>query len=173
MSFYINWQKGDTVLRGVDGGQFVDNKLVYPIGFPAGTTDAQLISLRSSARDTHTFERLTNLRLYLTGSDVSIVQESWPYLGNTFSPARPELNGGFLISFDGGRNYITFDKTHGYESDPTTWIQVPALAIGLNGIDGVLGAFDDAQFLVRYKIPSLASSFKVLDIQLVPDFDIQ
>lgn len=173
MSFYLNWQKGDTVLRGFDAGQFLDGKLVYPIGFPAITTDAQAITLRSSARDTHTFENLTNLKLYLTGSDVSVVQESWPYLGDAFTPARPELNGGFQISFDGGRNYITFDKQHGYEQDPSTWIQVPGIAIGLNGADGVLGAFDDAHFLVRYKIPSLAATFKVLDLQLIPDFDIQ
>ena len=89
------------------------------------------------------------MKFYLTGDadDLTLVQKTWPNLGFAYNPPRPELNGGFQISFD-GINWTTFsikDPTltgsvgAGDQNDPTTWILLPASSIGVNGQDGTLG----------------------------------
>jgi hypothetical protein len=170
--FYLIWQRDDLLLRGFDGQAWVDGKAVFPITFPGRKTAVLPVTLRSSARDSHTFETLSDVRFYLTGTDVPLVQGTWPYYGNAFTPARPELNGGFEVSFDGGRLWTRFSRDVGYEADPATWVSLPALAVGLNGIAGQLGPFDQAHLLVRYVVPPQAIDFKVLDLQLAVDCDI-
>jgi hypothetical protein len=167
-SFYLIWQQNDKVLRGQENGSWADGALTFPVSFPGRYSDALLITLRSSARDSHTFETLNNVKLFLLGSDVPVVQKQWPVLDAT----RPEMNGGFEISFDNGRNYIRFDANNGLETNPATWITIPASAIGLDGADGILGPFDQAHFLVRYKVPPQVTLFKVLDIRLAASFDV-
>ena len=172
MPFYLIWKRGDTLLRGYEESAWVDGSLVFPITFPGRTSAAVPITLQSSARDTRTFETLQNIRLYLTGTDVSLVQETWPYYGDTCTPSRPELNGGFEVSFDHGRSWTRFSKTVGYEPDPSTWVSIPTTAVGLSGLTGQLGPFDQAHLLVRYTVPQQTTVFKVLDIQLAADFDV-
>ena len=145
---------------------------VFPITFPGRITEALPLRLRSSAWDIQSLQILTNVRLYLTGAGVPIVQELWPTYGDAYTPARPELNGGFELSFDSGRTWTRFSKTVGHQDDPATWVVVPACAIGLDGQDGVLGPFDQARLLARYVIPPQADQFQVFDIRLAVDVDI-
>jgi hypothetical protein len=49
---------------------------------------------------------------------------------------------------------------------------LPAISIGQNGEDGVLGSYDVAQMYVRFLIPSVATTYKNFNIQLAADVDI-
>lgn len=171
-SFYIIWSKSGSVLRGYDAGAEVDGSAIYPVAFPGTYSETEAITMATSAGAARTLESLTNLKLFLTGSDVNPVQTVWPELGSQFTPPRPDYNGGFEISFDQGRNYTRFDSTHGLASDPSTWITVPAISIGEGAVDGKLGPFDRATFYVRFRIPPAVDNFKLLDIQLAAGFDI-
>lgn len=170
---YFVWSQNGTLVRGRANGAWVDGNLVFSIAFPGNPSDTDTITLQSSSSSEGTLETFRNVKLYLTGdpADIAVVQGLWPYLGDAYAPPRDEMNGGFEISFDGS-NFIRFSKEIGYESDPSTWITVPALSIGQNGQDGVLGAYDTAQFYVRYMIPSVATVYKTLNIQLAADADI-
>lgn len=143
----------------------------FQIGFPNTSSLPQQLQVRSNAAALRTFETLTGVKLYLTGNpvDLNVVQNIWPTLGGV---TRPELNGGYDISFDFGRTYIRFDSTHGLESNPGTWITLPVEAIGQQGTAGVLGAFDAAHLVVRVVVPPGAVDFRKLDVQLTMDFDI-
>jgi hypothetical protein len=146
-------------------------KTWFPIGFPGTSSTPIQLQVRSNAADIGTFETLTGVKFYLTGNavDVSTVQTIWPSIGGT---DRPELNGGLDISFDFGRSYTRFDVNNGLQSNPNTWISLPAEAVGLQGADGTLGAFDTAHLLIRIVVPPGAIQFKKLDIRLALDFDI-
>jgi hypothetical protein len=175
-AFYVIWQQNGVLLQGVNpiGGSWTANPLVFPVSFPGQVSIPQSATLRSSARDTNTLETLVGVKVYLTGlaADIAIVQSQWPYLGNAFTPARPELNGGVEISFDQGRSYTRFSNEVGLEATPSTWITLPAISVGLNGIAGQLGPFDQAHMLVRFNIPQGATLYKVPDIRIAADFDI-
>lgn len=175
-AFYLIWEQNGSLLQGVDPSskKWTAGSLVYPVSFPGSLSIPQVATLRSSARATNTLETLSGVKLYLTGntSDLSIVQGQWPYLGNSFTPSRPELNGGMEISFDGGRSYTRFSNEVGLEATSATWITLPAVSVGLNGIAGQLGPFDQAHFLLRFNIPQGATLYKVPDVRLAADFDI-
>jgi hypothetical protein len=143
----------------------------FPIGFPGTSSQPLQLQLATNAVALGTFEILTNVAFYLTGDseDVNIVQSIWTTLGDI---NHPERNGGLDISFDFGSTYIRFDQEHGMESDPTTWIILPAESVGAQGSDGILGAFDTAHFLVRMIIPSGATQFEKLNLKLSLGFDI-
>lgn len=143
----------------------------FPIGFSNTTSIAQQVQVSSNAITLQTFETLANVSLYLTGNanDINTVQNIWPTLGPT---NRPDLNGGFDISFNLGRTYTRFDQNHGLESNPATWIPLPIDAVGSQGSASTLGAFDTAHFLIRVVIPPGATQFGQLDIRLALDFDI-
>lgn len=143
----------------------------FPIGFPGTSSQAQQLQVKSNASSLQTFETLKNVALFLTGdaADVNVVQNIWPFLGGI---SKPELNGGYDISFDFGRTYVRFDSTHGLEADPNTWINLPAESIGSQGADGTLGAFDTAHLLVRVVVPPGAIQFQLLNVSLGIDFDV-
>jgi hypothetical protein len=170
---YLIWSQNGTILRGYQSGAWVNGSLVYPIAFQGSASATESITLQSSAASGGSLETFRNVKLYLTGDpgDIAVVQGVWPYFGNAYSPPRPEMNGGFEISFDGS-TFIRFSKEVGYEADPNTWITLPALSMGQGGADGVLGAFQAAQIYVRYTVPSVASVYKTLNIQLAVDCDI-
>jgi hypothetical protein len=171
--FYLIWNQNGTLLRGYQGDSWVDGSLIFPINFPGKITEALQVTLQSSARANNTLETLTNVKLYLTGDpgDLAVVQGVWPYLSNSYTPARAEMNGGLEISFD-GVNYTRFTNEVGLESDPSTWITLPAISIGQSGQDGILGPFDMATLTLRYNVPAAASMFKVFNIQLAADCDV-
>ncbi|HVI40920.1 MAG TPA: hypothetical protein VM577_09690, partial [Anaerovoracaceae bacterium] len=143
----------------------------FPIGFPNTTSKPQQLQVSSNAASLQTFETLTDVKLFLTGNtdDLQVVQSVWPNLGG---PTRPELNGGYEISFDFGRTFIRFDTSHGLESDPLTWIPLPVEAVGVQGRAGTLGAFDAAHLIVRVIVPPGAVDYRKLDVKLAMDFDI-
>lgn len=170
---YLVWTQNGVLLRGYQNGAWVDGNLAFPVGFPGQQNTTQTVVLSSSAGSEGTLETLNNVRLYLTGDlgDLAIVQGLWPALGDAYSPPRPEMNGGFDISFDGS-NYIRFSTLVGLASDPTTWLTVPAVAIGQNGADGVLGPYSTATMFLRYVIPPTVTTYKTFNIQLAVDMDI-
>ena len=170
---YFIWSQNGKMLRGYANGSWVPGSLVFPVGFPGKVSPVQSLTLQSSASAQGSLETFKSVKLYLTGdpADLAMVQGSWPSLGNAFTPARADLNGGFEISFDGA-NYTRFSNTVGLASDPTTWITLPAIATGSSGADGVLGAYDTAQIFVRYVIPPSVTTYKTLGIQLAVDADI-
>lgn len=170
---YFVWKQNGLLLRGRLNDGWVDGNLAFPVGFPGVPNTTQTLLLSSSASSEGTLETFRNVKLYLTGDpgDIAIVQGLWPTYGNSYNPPRTEINGGLDISFDGA-NYTRFSSTVGWEADPSTWLTLPAVAIGLNGTDGVLGAYDSAQILIRFTIPYVADLFKTYNIQLAADADI-
>ncbi len=143
----------------------------FPIGFPGTTSVPEQLQVHTNAATLQTYETLTGVKFFLTGDadDLNIIQNIWPSLGGS---TRPELNGGLDISFDFGQTYTRFDSTHGLETDPSSWIPLPAEAVGAQGTDETLDAFSTAHFILRYVIPPGATQFEKFDIRLALDFDI-
>lgn len=164
MNFSLIWQTDDGVLA--------TNQLPFGVAFPARTTEAFAAQLRSNARDLRTTDTLTAVRFYLSGSYAVQVVEQWPQYGQAFTPERTDLNGGFEVSFDDGATWIRFDLSHGWQGDPSTWIPLPASALGSNGIAGTIGPLDIAHLLVRLVVPPGAGDFTTLDLRLVADCDV-
>lgn len=160
---YLVWTQGTALLTGEFNKIFQENELIQGISFPNNSTPAVPVSMASSARDRFTFDTLINVKLYLTGDpkQIDIVQHIWPTQG-----------GGLLISYNGGKTYVPFTTTYGYELDPTTWVTLPALSIGLGGQAGILGPFEAAHFVLKYVIPEQATQYQVYDIALTADFDV-
>lgn len=161
--FYLVWTQGPNILIGQSGSTFVRGQALLGIIFPNEATQPINIQLASSAREQQTFDTLRNVKLYLTGDpdQIATVQTVWPLSG-----------GGLQISFDGGRSYKTFSTAYGYEADPSSWVTLPAISIGLNGTDGTLGAFDSANILMKYVIPENADQFAIYNVSLTADFDV-
>jgi len=172
MPFFLIWNKNIELLRGMEGEDWVDGQLTFPISFPGTTLDGQQLTLRTSAAASSTFETLTNVGFYLTGEDAPIVQGAWPYLGENYSPKRPDLNGGFEISFDDGHSWTRFTNNAGLKTDRDSWIPLAQEAVGSAGIAGRLGPYDVANLVVRYVIPPSITLSKVLDVQLTVGFEI-
>lgn len=160
---YLVWTQGTGVLIGQVNLVFQQTEAVQGISFPSNGTIPINVRMASSARDLQTFDTLQNVRLYLTGdpTQIATIQTVWAAQG-----------GGLLISYDGGRTYSTFSATYGYELDPTTWVTLPAVSIGLNGHDGILGPFDSANFVLKFVIPEVATQYQIYDISLTADFDV-
>lgn len=160
---YLIWDQGTGVLVGQVNLVFQENAAIQGITFPNNQTIPVNITLASSARDLQTFDIFTNVRLYLTGDSTQIatIQGVWPTQG-----------GGLFISYDGGRTFVPFTTTYGYEADPTTWVLLPAAAVGLNGMDGILGPFDSANLVLKYVIPEQATQYQIYNIALTADFDV-
>jgi len=157
------------MLRGYENGADVDGGLTFPVAFPGTISKPQTVTLASSALANGTFDILQNVKFYLTGDpgDITTVQGSWPNLGFSYNPQRPQLNGGFQISFD-GINWTTFSIKNpalagsvgaGDRNDPSTWILLPGSAIGSDGQDGTLGPYDQATFYIRFIVPPTAALF--------------
>ena len=143
----------------------------FAVAFPASTSVPLQVQLQSNAVALQTYETLKGVQFFLTGdsSDVNIVQNIWPYLGGV---SKPELNGGYEISFDFGRTYTRFTSGVGVEATRSTWLTLPSEAVGSQGAEGTLGPFDTAHLIVRVVIPPGAIQYKKLDVRLGVDFDI-
>lgn len=143
----------------------------FPVAFPGTTSVPLQLQVKSNASALQTYEVLEGVKFFLTGDadDVDIVQNVWPGLGG---PNKPELSGGYEVSFDFGRTYIRFDSLHGLESSPSTWITLPSEAVGAGGLDGTLGPFDTAHLIVRVVVPPGADQFRAMHLRLGMDFDI-
>jgi len=195
--FNLLWSQNGTVIHG----GAVTGSLVFPVMFPGVTSQVQQITLSSSALTNGTFDILSGVKFYLTGdpTDLNTVQGftppgivpedgwpvGWPNLGNVSTVARPELDGGLQISFDGlhwdpplGATFSAVQAAApgsvgvGDQNDPTTWLLLPASAIGLNGADGILGPYDIATLYLRYVIPNSVTDYQLFDISLAIDADV-
>jgi hypothetical protein len=160
---YLNWSQGNSILIGLDNLIFQEDQALLGITFPTQSTVPINVRMSSSSHDLGTFDTFRNVKLYLTGAanQIAIVQGLWPTQG-----------GGLLISYDGGKTYTPFTTTYGYEADPTTWVLLPAVAVGLGGHDGILGPFDSANLVLKYVIPEQATQYDIYDVQLTADFDV-
>lgn len=160
---YLNWTQGNNILIGLNNLVFQENPALLGITFPTQSTTPINVRMASSSHNLGTFDTFKNIKLYLTGNinQIAIVQGLWPTQG-----------GGLFISYDGGKTYKVFSTTYGYESDPTTWILLPAVAVGLGGQDGILGPFDSANLVLKYVIPEQATQYDIYDVQLTADFDV-
>jgi hypothetical protein len=195
--FNLIWSQNGSVIHGYTSGVYNEGSLVFPISFPSITSDPQKITLISSALANGTFDILSNVRFYLTGTeaDLNIVQGytptdlpipeggwpiGWPNLGLVGGNNNTELNGGLQISFD-GINWTTFSSVQagavgsvsvGDLSDYDSWVVLPAISVGLNGSDGIIGPFDTATMYLRYIIPPGADNYQLFNIALACDVDI-
>jgi hypothetical protein len=155
--------QGTAVLIGLVNTVFQENPCIEGITFPSNSTAPVNVRMSSSSHDLQTFDTFRNVKLYLTGdpNQIATVQGLWPTQG-----------GGLFISYDGGKTYTPFTTTYGYEADPTTWVLLPAVAVGLGGLNGILGPFDSANLVLKYVIPEQADQYQIYDIQLTADFDV-
>jgi hypothetical protein len=160
---YLNWMQGTAVLIGLVNTIFQENPCVEGITFPSNSTTPVNVRMSSSSHDLQTFDTFRNVKLYLTGDpdQIAIIQGLWPTQG-----------GGLFISYDGGKTYTPFTTTYGYQADPTTWVLLPAVAVGLGGLNGVLGPFDSANLVLKYVIPEQANQYDIYNVQLTADFDV-
>jgi len=172
MPLNLIWKFNGNTIR--DGS--TDGSLIHPINFPGVTGDTQEVSLQTTAQADQTFASLTGLQLYLQGDpgQLDILLNVWP----AYNLARPDLNGGLEISFDGGASFHRFgfcplcQERHGDPEDPSTWLTVPAVAISPSDGDGVLGAFATVRMLLRYRIPPQADQFQIFKVRLEATFDV-
>lgn len=67
---------------------------------------------------------------------------------------------------------LTSGASVGDPSNPSSWLGLPAIAIGTGASDGVLGPYDTATLYLRYVIPGTADEYQVFNIQLAVDCDI-
>lgn len=143
----------------------------FAISFPATTSQPQQIQVASNAASLQTYETLIDVAFFLTGDpdDINIIQSIWPTIGGD---SNTQLNGGAEISFDSGQTFIRFDVSHGKKEDSTTWIPLPAAAIGFGAVEQTLGPFDRGHLIFRYVIPPGATQFKKFNITLSMGFDI-
>lgn len=144
---------------------------IFPIGFPGTSSLPQQLQVQSNSATLGTFETLMGVKFFLTGDaeDINTVQNIWPFLGGSVNP---QLSGGVDISFDFGQTFTRFDSNHGVEGNPSTWVLLPAEAVGIQGVAGVIGAFDLAHFIIRYVIPPEATQFGKLNVLISMGFDI-
>lgn len=168
MPFQVFWT--DASGNEIKGPDNPTGTYMFPVVFPGTSSLATQIQMRTNARDLQSYETVQNVSFYLSGNatDVNTVQNVWPVI----SSSQSQLNGGFDISFDFGRTYIRFNNTTGVLGDPSSWILLPAEAIGSQGVDGQLGAFDSATMIIRLVIPPSATEYKILNIELGVDFDV-
>jgi len=173
MPFSLIWSQNGTLLHGGNA----DGSLVFPVMFSGVTSLVQQVTLNSSARVNGTFDILSGVKFYLAGdsADLAIIMGQWPNLGSAYTPARPELNGGLQISFD-GTTWTTFcmgaSGNVGNPNDPTTWLPLPAIAVGLGGADGILGPYDIASLSLRYLVPNSVANYQLFNISLAVDCDV-
>lgn len=155
-------------------GQVLTGPIFFAINYPGHTTESIVLKVGTNAQATKTFNTLRDVKIYLTGdvSSVQLVQQIWPLLGESFSPARPDINGGLDISFDNGQTYTRFNPIIGNETLSSTWITLPAEAIGLDGSDGTITPFDTATMLIRLVIPPVSIDYKKLSLSIGLDFDV-
>ena len=174
--FNLTWSQNGSIIRGYTNGAYVEGSLVFPVSFPGSISEPLTVTLNSSAQANGTYDILQNIKFFLTGDpdDLATVQGGWPTLGNAFTPPRPEMNGGLQISFDGSTwtTFVSGSSGVGDQNYPSTWIELPAVAIGAGGIAGTLGPFDIALFYMRYVLPATTTTYKVFDINLAVDCDI-
>ena len=184
MKFHLNWSQNGNVVRGFDTA-WHNGLLHVPLGFPGQITQPQEILLTTSAQSDQTYESLKQVSFYLTGNpdDIAEVQTVWPYAGGLApdnTHLRPDLDGGLELSFDSGRTWTRFaylasnadGGNLGWESDPSTWLELPAESVGLGGADGVLEPFDTATLLLRLVVPPSAVNYHVYRIALGVGCDI-
>src|SRR5208282_821354 len=153
--------QGNNILIGLNNLVFQENQALLGITFPTQATLPINVRMSSSSHDLGVFDTFRNIKLYLTGdaNQIAIIQGLWPVQG-----------GGLFISYDGGKTYKVFSTTYGYESDPTTWVLLPAVAVGLGGHDGILGPFDSANLVLKYVIPEQATQYDIYNVSLTADF---
>lgn len=141
----VFWRKQADFYRTYDlDGNYINNDLFHGILRPGDTSVLQEVWIQNSASIRGTKEIFRNARIYLDIPDSLIPKylETWPGQG-----------GGVQISFDSGSNWITLSSTQGNPSDSSTWVGIPAAAIGSNAEAGVLNPNDVAVIWLRVKVP--------------------
>lgn len=162
--FYLIWKESGTLVR--DNSTLGTSR--FGISFPGTSSKAKMVTLCSSSIPIGEFRTLKNVKLYIDGIDAKTIQTIWPIFGGS---KRPDLSGGLDISFDGGNTYTRFSSSVGLKSDPSTWLDIPAQAMGMQGVDGQIGPFDTATIYLKLVIPPSINT-QVYQVNLEVDFDI-
>lgn len=152
--FYFLWKYSDVEVNGPD----TDAGYSFPISFSSEITDPVTFTLTTSALANKMYETASGISFYLGGDpdDVATV------LG--WSELTP--SGGLEISFDWGATWTRFSTTVGNPAIPSTWIPLPALAMGLSGVAGQLSPFDNATVALRFNIPASNTVTGQLNLEL-------
>jgi hypothetical protein len=146
----------------------------FPISFPGQILGPITVTLQSCSSYYGIPDNLTNVRFFLDGdpNTLSVIRDLWPALGNSYAPARPDVAGGMDISLDQGQTWTRITTTVGNKDIPSTWIPMPATAVGYGATAGQIGPFDTATILCRLVIPTNAQESQLFDINLAIDPDI-
>ena len=137
------------------------------VSFPQSTSGPITLVVTSPAAAAGTMETLNNVKFFLDGPDANLLQ-SW----TTISTTQTILNGGVDISFDTGITWTTFNSSSGLKSNNSTWILLPGSAISPTALDGQLSPYDSGTMLIRVRIPSSFSDYRVLSFLIGTDFDV-
>ena len=129
--FNLIWTGPAGQLHGYDpvSGAWLDTLLTYGILSPGVAAALQMVTLTGSGLVGRTYETLTNVALYLDADEATLAL----------------LSGCISLSFDGG---VTFQPL------TATPVTLPAAATGTDGVEGQIGPYDVASFLVALVAPA-------------------
>jgi hypothetical protein len=153
-------------LQWFQNGTISNNSIYFNVSYPNRTSDVLTVSFQSPANNLGTQEILTGTSLYLDGEAASLLL-SWTTISN-----KANLNGGLQVSFDLGETWTTFSPTAGNKANKSTWILLPASAIGSLGVAGILNPYDSATISLRVVVPPSFSNYGVLNFNIGVDFDV-
>ena len=142
-----NGPNGELHSYSLASGLWQDNPLTYGVSFPGDDTTPQRVTLTGSGLRRRSYDILTNVTLRLDGDAATLAAiASW-----------------ISVSFDDGATFTALT------TDP---LPLPAAAMGPQGIDGQIGPFDVAGFLVRATIPTAFTQYQALDFRIAVDCDV-
>ena len=147
--FYIIWDgpAGELHSFNVMTGAWQDNPLTYGVCFPGDTTVSQNVTLTGSGLRRRSYETLVNTSLFLAGDTATLAA----------------IQGWAQVSFDEGATFQPLT---------TLPLLIPGIAMGRNGVDGQIGPFDTAGFLVNVVIPKSYSQYRTLNFRIAVDCDV-
>lgn len=161
----VIWRDAAKVFRGYDSnGALQSQSCFHGVLHPGQTSTVKQIWLQSTCGIRQSLEIFRNVKLYLQppADSKTLLLSTWP-----------ALNGGVDISFDRGVTWTTFSETAGNPDDATTWLPLPAGAIGLSAQAGTLTPNDTAVLYLRVRMPQQANSDLVrYRFSLAVDFEV-
>lgn len=161
----VVWRDAVKVYRGYQSdGTLISEPCFHGVLHPGQTSIIKQIWLQSTCGIRQSQEILRKVKLYLQppAELKTLLLTTWP-----------SQSGGVDISFDRGVTWTTFSQTAGNPDSSSTWISLPAGAIGLSAAAGTLTPEDTAILYLRVRMPQQKGGDIVrYQFSLAVDFEV-